>query len=67
MERIKRAWRLFKNQLGLWRNIGVVNYLQEGNTIHIIVQRFGLFRTFAGGKFVCDIDIDTTQVIQSPK
>lgn len=62
MEQIKRNWRRFKNQFGLWRDLGVVNYWQEGNTVHVIVQRFGLFKTYVGSKFVCDIIIDPTKI-----
>lgn len=67
MEQIKRAWQLFKNQFRIWRGYGVVSYWQEGNTLYISVQRFGLFKTYVGPRYVCDIDIDPTQVIQSPK
>lgn len=67
MKKLKKAWRLFINRLGLWRGFGVVRWYQDGNTLYITVQRIGLFHQNVGLPFVCNIEIDPELVVHSPK
>ena len=64
MKEIKRVWKLLVNRLGVWRNYGVAGWEQEGNTVHVVIRRFGLFKDFVGAEFMCDIDIDPAELLQ---
>ena len=66
---MKKKMRMFINQFRLWRGkvTAVAEWYQDGNTIHLKIQRCGLFKTYKGTPFYCDIDIDPALIIQSPK
>lgn len=69
MKGIKRLLGLFINRVTIWQGkaAGVVGWEQDGNTIHLQIQRYGLFRKWTGMLSFCDITIDPTKVIQPPK
>lgn len=66
---MKKKMRIFINQFRLWHGkvAAVTEWYQDGNTIHLKIQRCGLFKTYKGIPFYCDIDIDPALIIQSPK
>ena len=66
---MRKQLRVFINKFRLRRGkvAAVTEWYQDENTIHLKIQRCGLFKTYKGIPFYCDIDIDPTLIIQSPK
>jgi len=64
---MKRAIRLFMDRIMFWRKraIGITEWHQDGNTIYVTIQSFGLFKAYKDRKIHCDVDIDPELVIQS--
>lgn len=63
----KSPIRYLINRFQLYGNAAVVEARQRGNTVWIKVQRLGLFKQYKGIPFVCEFEIDPTQVVQPPK